>query len=162
MAKSGYCNGSDVLLMVNGKCVGHCTTHSLNCNSETKDRAVKPALTVGIGSGLWKEKTVTGLSISASASGLVFYNETECSYADLFKLWKSAKSIECKFFERAEAGGSTTPAPYCVGKFVITSLAKDAPAADDTTYSISLENDGEPTTLDESKLTPPASGAAGA
>ncbi len=40
--KTGYCNGSDMLLYVGGKAVGHCTTHTSTFNSETKDRAVKP------------------------------------------------------------------------------------------------------------------------
>ena len=33
----GYVNGSDLLLMVGEKCVGHCTSHSVTYNSETKD-----------------------------------------------------------------------------------------------------------------------------
>ena len=43
--------------------------------------------------------------------------------------------------------------PYLVGKCVIASLERTDPAQDDSTYSISLENDGEPTTLDESAIT---------
>jgi len=36
---------------------------------------------------------------------------------------------------------------------VIASLERTDPAQDDSTYSISLENDGEPTTLDETAIT---------
>ncbi len=43
--------------------------------------------------------------------------------------------------------------PYLEGSFVIASLERTDPAQDDVTYSISLENDGEPTTLDESAIT---------
>ena len=43
--------------------------------------------------------------------------------------------------------------PYLAGKCVITSLERTDPAQDDSTYSISLENDGEPTTLDEAAIT---------
>lgn len=153
MAKSGYMNGSDMLLSIGGKCFGHCTSHSVSMSSETKDRAVKPALTQGITSGLWKEKGVTGLSISISADGLVFYNEAEYSYADLVAAWKAGKSVEVQCFERNEAGGSTAPAPYLKGNFVISSVDMSAPAQDDSTYSISLENDGEPSVLDSTKLT---------
>lgn len=46
MAETGnYINGSDILLKVDGKAVGHCSTHTLTFNSETKDRAVKPVAT---------------------------------------------------------------------------------------------------------------------
>ena len=76
-ANTGYINGSDLLLMVGGKAVGHCTSHTLTFNSETKDRAVKPAASEAKSSGLWKNKGVTSLSISISAEGLRFYDETE-------------------------------------------------------------------------------------
>ena len=50
MAKSGYCNGSDMLLYVNGKAVGSCTTHTTTFNSETKERAVKPVASAPLSS----------------------------------------------------------------------------------------------------------------
>ena len=43
--------------------------------------------------------------------------------------------------------------PYLEGSFVITSLERTDPAQDDSTYSIQLENNGEPTTLDEDAIT---------
>ena len=146
--KSGYCNGSDVLLYVGGKAIGSCTTHTTTFSSETKERAVKPAATKGLTSGLWKNKGVVGLSYSISAEGLVFYDETECGFKDLFAMWKAGKSVEVKCMEREESA-----TPYLAGKCVITSLEETAPAQDDTTYSISLENDGEPTTLNENAIT---------
>lgn len=148
MAKNGFCNGSDLLLYVNGKAVGSCTTHALTLSSETKDRAVKPAASKGISSGLWKNKGVVGLSYSISAEGLVFYDETECGYKDLLALWKAGKPVEVKCMER-----ESSDTPYLAGKCVISSLEQTAPAQDDATYSISLENDGEPDTLDESAIT---------
>lgn len=72
--KSGYCNGSDILLMIGGKAIGHCSTHTTTYNSETKDRAVKPVATAPLSAGLWKNKGVTGLSVSISAEGFVFYD----------------------------------------------------------------------------------------
>lgn len=148
MSKTGYCNGSDMLLYVDGKAVGSCTSHTTTFNSETKERAVKPVATKPISSGLWKQKGVIGLSYSISAEGLVFYDETECGFKSLFALWKAGKSVEIKCMEREE-----TDAPYLAGKCVIASLERTDPAQDDATYSISLENDGEPTTLDESAIT---------
>ncbi len=148
MAKTGYCNGSDMLLYIGGKAFGHCTTHTTTFNSETKDHTVKAVATAGITSGLWKGKGVTGLSISISAEGLVNYDETEEGYAPLIALWKAGKPISVKCMER-----ENDSKPYLEGSFVIASLERTDPAQDDVTYSISLENDGEPTTLDESAIT---------
>lgn len=101
-----YVNGSDLLLKVAGKAVGHCTTHTVTFNSETKDRAVKPEASKGKSSGLWKGKGVTGLSISISAEGLRFYNETENGYDELAPKWGKGQSVEVEAFER---DGATEP-----------------------------------------------------
>ena len=137
-----------MLLYIGGKAAGHCTTHTTTLNSETKDRAVKPVATKGISAGLWKGKGVTGLSISISAEGLVFYGETEAGYKSMLAAWKAGKSVEVKCMER-----ENSDKPYLAGNFVIASLERVDPAQDDVTYSISLENDGEPTTLDETAIT---------
>lgn len=134
-------NGSDLLLMVGEKAIGHCSTHTITFNSDTKDRAYKPVASAGAGSGLWKGKGVTGLSISISAEGLRYTGETENGYEELSKLWGAGESVEVKAFKR---GVDATP--YLQGKFIISSLEETNPAQDDATYSISLENDGEPTT----------------
>ena len=148
IAKQGYCNGSDMLLYVGGKAVGSCTSHTSTFNSETKERAVKPVASAKMSSGLWKGKGVTGLSYSISAEGLVFYDETESGFKTLFKLWKEGKSVEVKCMER-----ENSDKPYLAGKCVIASLERTDPAQDDSTYSISLENDGEPDVLDETAIT---------
>ena len=145
--KTGYCNGSDMLLFVGGKAVGHCTSHTTTINSETKDRAVKPVATKGISAGLWKNKGVVGLSVSISAEGLVFYQETESGYKSCLALIGKGQSVEVKCMER-----DSTDKPYLTGKFVIASLERTDAAQDDATYSISLENDGE-VTFDESAIT---------
>ncbi len=135
-----YTNGSNLLLSVGGKAIGHCTTHTVTFNSETKERAVKPLSELPASDGFWKEKGVTGLSISISAEGLVFAGETENGFEKLAPLWGVGDSVEVKAFERA--GDSN---PSIEGKFVIASLELTAAAQDDATYSISLENDGAPT-----------------
>lgn len=136
---SGYVNGSDLLLKIGGKAVGHCTTHTLTFNSETKDRAVKPAAANSYSAGLWKGKGVTGLSISISAEGLRFYGETENGFSEISALWGAGQSVAVLAFER---DGDETP--YVSGNFVISSIEETSPAGDDATYSINLENDGEP------------------
>ncbi len=136
--KTGYCNGSDMLLYVGDKPVGHCSTHTTTINSETKDRAVKPVSTKGISSGLWKGKGVVGLSVSISAEGLCFYQETENGYKATLAMIAKGQSVDVKCMERGN-----DDKPYLTGKFVIASLERTDPAQDDATYSISLENDGE-------------------
>lgn len=134
-----YINGSDLLLSVGGKAVGHCTSHTLTFNSETKDRAVKPVASAAKSSGLWKGKGVVGLSISISAEGLRFYDETENGFDEIAAKWGAGTSVEVKAFER-----EGDAEPYVKGKFVIASIEEASPAQDDATYSVSLENDGEP------------------
>ncbi len=136
---SNYVNGSDLLLMVGDKAVGHCTTHTLTFNSETKDRSVKPVASAAKTAGLWKEKGVSSMSISVSAEGLRFYNETENGYEEIAALWGKGESVQVKAFKR---GGDS--APYLQGKFVISSIEESSPAQDDATYTVNLENDGEP------------------
>lgn len=136
-----YINGSDLLLKVGEGAVGHCTTHTLTFNSETKDRAVKPLATAAKSAGLWKGKGVTGLSISISAEGLRFYEESESGFEEISALWGAGQSVSVEAFEREK-----DETPYLKGQFVITSIEETSPAQDDVTYSISLENDGEPDT----------------
>ena len=136
---SNYINGSDLLLSVGGSAIGHCTSHTLTFNSETKDRAVKPLASKAKSAGLWKEKGVTSMSISISAEGLRFYDESESGYEQLAALWGKGDSVEVQGFQR----GSDS-SPYLKGKFVISSIEETSPAQDDATYTINLENDGEP------------------
>jgi predicted secreted protein len=148
MTKSGYVSCSDILLSVGGKAVGHCTSHTLDWNAETKERAVKPLASEAIKDGKWKEKGVTGLSISISVDALRFYSETENGYAELLKLFLASEPVEVQAYERGNS-----EKPYLVGNFVITKLSENNGAADDATYSVSLENSGAPTTADASVLT---------
>ena len=137
MAKNGYINGSDILLKIGGKAVGHCTTHSATYSSETKDRAVKPVASATVSASLWKGKGVTGLSVSISADGLRNYDETEGGFKTLLAAWVAGQAVQVIGFER-----ESDATPYLSGNFVITSLEENDPAQDDATYSISLENDG--------------------
>lgn len=145
--KSGYVNGSDLLLYFGEKAVGHCTKHTTTFDTETKERAVKPVASATLAQALWKNSGVTGLKVSISFEGLAFYDETEFGVKDLLGVWSAGKSVEVKCMER----GSTDP--YLKGKFVLTQLEEDAPAQDDVTYKGTLQNDGAPDTLDATKIT---------
>ena len=132
VAEGGYVNGSDMLLYINGKAVGHCSSHTTRFNAETKERAVKPVASLPKQQGKWKNKTVSGMSLSVSEESLA--------------LAAKGDSVDVKCMERG------SEAPYLEGKFIITSLERTDPAQDDSTYSISLENDGMPTTFDSEVL----------
>lgn len=147
MPKDGYVNGSDLLVSIDGQASGHCTSHTTTYNSETKDRAVKPVATEAAeNAGLFKEKTVTGLSVQVKCEGLRFYSETESGMKPLLAKWKKGSVVELKGFAR---GGDA--APYMSGNFIISTLEESAPAGDDTTYSVTFDNSGV-VTIDEEKV----------
>ena len=143
-----YCNGSNMLLYLGEDAFGHCTTHTATMNSETKDRAGKPAASKAKTNGMWKEKGVTGLSIAISAEGLIYDGETEASYQKMLAAWKSGQPVKIKCMQRGES-----KKPYLAGSFIISSLERTDPAQDDSTYTINLDNNGEPDTLDETAFT---------
>lgn len=143
-----YCNGSNMLLYLGEDAFGHCTTHTATMNSETKDRAVKPLASKAKTNGMWKEKGVTGLSIAISAEGLIYDGETEASYGKMMAAWKSGQPINIKCMQRGDS-----QKPYLAGSFIISSLERTDPAQDDSTYTINLDNNGEPDTLDETAFT---------
>ena len=145
--QSGYVNGSDLLISVAGKAIGHCTTHTTSFNTETKDVAVKPAASVAASAAaLFKSKRVTGLALQVKADGLGYYNEAEAGFKELLAKWKLGQSVHVKCFER-----ENDETPYIEGDFIISSLENTAPAGEDATYSITLDNDGE-VTIDATKL----------
>lgn len=143
-----YCNGSNMLLYLGEDAFGHCTTHTATMNSETKDRAVKPLASKAATNGMWKEKGVTGLSIAISAEGLIYDGETEASYGKMMAAWKSGQPVNIKCMQRGDS-----KKPYLAGSFIISSLERTDPAQDDSTYTINLDNNGEPDTLDETAFT---------
>lgn len=143
-----YCNGSNMLLYLGEDAFGHCTTHTATMNSETKDRAVKPVASKAKTNGMWKEKGVTGLSIAISAEGLIYDGESEASYQKMLAAWKSGQPVKIKCMQRGES-----KKPYLAGSFIISSLERTDPAQDDSTYTINLDNNGEPDTLDETAFT---------
>lgn len=146
--EKGYCNGSDLLLFVGTKAIGHCTSHTATFSTETKDHAVKPPASAAQTAGKFKEKTVSGLSYSVKADGLYFYNEDEMGYDDLLDLWAKGEPVEVKCIHRKQ---DTTP--YLAGSCIIDSLEQSAPANDDVSYSISLSNNGAPTKLNKKAFT---------
>lgn len=131
--------GKDLLLKVGGKCVGHCTSHTITYNTETNDTAVKPPAKDPKSSGRFKGKYITGQNISISFEGLQAVDEEENGIDVLTEKWGAGEPVEVEGFKR-----SKDTDPYLKGNFVIDSLTDEAPADGDATYSGQLSNDGEP------------------
>lgn len=136
--KEGYIHGSNMILLVNDTPLGHSKSCSIQNQAETKDRATKETSNTG----KWKEKSVSGLSVSVSAEGFVFADD-EMGYDTLLALWEKGEPVTLKYAYRGEEAKK-----YRTGQFVITSLEESDPADDDSTYSISLENSGEVKTVE--------------
>lgn len=135
-----YINGSNVLFTVGGKGLGHCTTHTVTYNTETKERGVKPPVKDEVKKALFNGKGVTKMSISVHGEGFRYMGEEELSLDEIRKLWGAGQSVELSCFERA-----SDIKPYLKGKFVITKVEETNPAQDDSTFNVDFENDGEPT-----------------
>lgn len=135
-----YVNGSDMLLYFGEKAVGHCTSHTITYNSETKNHAVKPVASADSDDGLWEEKSVSGLSFSGKSDSLMFYNETEFGFKEALAAWAAGEPITVKCCRR-----KNDTKPYLTGPVVITSIEEGNPARDDSTFSLSFESAGKPT-----------------
>ena len=134
----GYVNGSDLLVSVAGKAVGHCTSHTATFSTETKDVAVKPVATESPSeSSLFKEKRVTALSVQVKADGLQFYKETESGFKQVLGPWSKGETVKLDLFERSQDAK-----PYATGKFIISNIEQTAGAAEDATYSVTFDNSG--------------------
>ena len=144
---NGYVNGSDLLMKVDGGAIGHCTSHTSTFNTETKDVAVKPAASEQASSAsLFKKKRVTGLSVQVKADGLCFYQEGESGFKKILAKWAKGQSVPVALFERENDND-----PYCTSNFIISALENTAPAGEDATYSVTLDNDGA-VEVDDTKL----------
>lgn len=147
--KGDYIEGRDIMLYANTGTSDETPTytataaaksHSINYSGETKERVTKDT-----GSGAWSEKRVTKLGASIKVEALTVYN-VDCGYDKLLEIMKSRQPVLLKYGFKEEETGDT----YEEGKFVITSLEKNDPADDDSTYSASFENSGEVTTKKKS------------
>lgn len=141
-------NGNDMLMVIDELAVGHCSTHTCNISTETKDRAFKPAAAnAQQADSLFTEKVITGVNVQVSADGFVFTNESECGYDKLLAKIMKGEPVTIKLYHRVDgvdpsSAPSTNDKPYLSGKFVLTSLNLTAPAKDDSTYTVQADNTG--------------------
>lgn len=149
-----YINGSDMLLAILGKCVGHSTEHSVSYDTETKTRAVKAPEKAGPSVSLFKETTVSGLKITISFKGLEVYNEAELGVEALRAAWKRATPVTAECFARKEGGSQASDrTPYLKAQFIITKLSESFTADDDVSFDGELQMTGAPEIWTDTDLT---------
>ena len=135
----GYIKGKDLLLKVGGKCVGHCTSHTITYSSTTEEVKVKPVASKPVSQALFGDKEVTGLAVSISFEGLRFYDETENGFEEISALWGAGAAIDVESFKRSQ-----DTAPMFKGSCIIDSIEEVSGADGNATYSGQLSNNGEP------------------
>lgn len=142
----GYINGSDMLLAIGGTAVAHSTEHTVQYDTETKERAVKAPESVGVDVSVFKETSVNGLSITVSFKGLRNYASEETGFNALRDAWKARKPVVAECFHRKVNGNSDSKKrdPYLKANFVITKLTENNPAEDDASYDGELKMTGAP------------------
>lgn len=143
---SGFVEGADVLVSLNGVEAGHSTGHTLTYSTETKTRQVKPTKDKGISAGLFKSKVVVGLDIKCSLKGLRFYGDTGANHAALLDAWYNRKPVKLTAFNRTEEA-----TPYLKAKFIVTNVSEDNNPGDDASYSADLEIAEAPEVFDVTK-----------
>lgn len=147
MEERKYINGSNMLLAIGDKAVGSAQEHTVSYDTETKDHAVKPVESAPIEDSLFKETTVTGLSISISFKGFRVENESELTFEALQAMWKAGQPVSAACYKRpAEGVQDGNRKPYLKAKFIITKLSETATADDDVTYDGELRMTGAPET----------------
>ena len=134
-----YIKGKDLLMKIGGKCVGHCTEHTINYTTGTTDVAVKPPATAAATSGMFKEKLPDSMDITINFKGLRATEESENGFDEIAAMWGAGEPVECAAFKR-----SKDAQPHLKGKFVITSLTETNGADGIAEYDGSLAVCGEP------------------
>lgn len=68
--------GGDLLLSIGGKCIGHSTSHTVTITADIKTRTYKKPQSTPQGTGLFNNKSVTGINVNIKFDGLVTLNES--------------------------------------------------------------------------------------
>lgn len=135
-ATGGYREGTDLILSVDGKALGHSTTCKISDSSETGERVTKEAQT-----GKWKEKYIKSLSETVTAEGFS-YEGDQMGYPALKSLMLSSATVHLTYSYRANGNNGTAANQAYEGDFVITSLEETGDAGDDAKWSVTFENTG--------------------
>lgn len=146
---SGYRDGIDLLVGIMDRTLGfrpfaYSTGCKISDSTETGERVTKENER-----GKWKEKYAKGLSETITAEGLVYdYGGQDprdrTTFPQMKDLWINQSTVRVRYKYR---GQGELDGLY-EGDFIITSLEQNGPADDDETWSITLENTGPVTRVD--------------
>lgn len=142
MAKDTPIVGKDVMLFVNDKAVALSTSCSVTKTSSTSEAASKD-------DGMWENSVVTKLGWEMKVDA--FVGTTEGSYDAMNTAWKSRQPVKVIYGKPGNAsdngvpdGGWTKPtANYEEGMAIITSLDRNDPNGENSTFSATLKGVGE-------------------
>ena len=136
MASTGFRNGTDLVMSIEGTVVAYMTSTDFEVTMATRDVSNKD-------SAGWKEGREGQKSWTASCEAK-FAEDSTYGYSDLFSLWNSRGQVDV-VLTTATAGDKIYS-----GSAYITSLSQSNPLEDTSTFSVSLEGTGA---LTESTLT---------
>ena len=127
MASTGYQNGADISLFIDGTQVVYGTSHDFEISMSTRDASNKTSE--------WAIKREGRLEWSASGE-FIFAEDATYGFSDLRALVVARTAVVVKITS-SESGDK-----FETGSAYITSISKSAPDQDNVTYSISLEGAG--------------------
>jgi predicted secreted protein len=144
MAKTGVFEGQDLIVFVEVEGtmtpIAHCTSHTLEVNTDVRDRLSKDT-------GRWKGKKAGLLGWTISVEALATYDGY--GYHDLFDLQIAREPVTIKAAGRAAVDDNDTWQAeevgdnYYEGKALISGLPMNAPNVEDATFTCNFEGDGE-------------------
>ena len=125
---TGIANGTDLILLVEGTAIAHCTNHTLNASMAPRTSSDKD-------SAGWESNNPGVRSWSVDFSGLYYY-DAAYGTSDLFGLYTAETQVSLRFTN------STTADKYFHGEAYITSLSIGSPSEGDVSFSGSFIGDG--------------------
>lgn len=134
--------GNDILLKVGGKDFLFSSTCSINVSVEGKERAYKPSPELVRAALKWKDKKAGVVTVQITGDFLMHLGSGGADYATLLEKVGN-DDLDVEAYIRKKQGDTTTAAPFCKGKFLMSSLnltgAKDEDAA---SVSATFDNNG--------------------
>lgn len=139
--------GKDVMVFIDGKTTALATSCSLSMTASTSEAASKD-------DGIWESSTVTKLGWEIRVEAFVAANKN--GYNDMKKAMKDRTPIEVVYGKASNATDSGVPedgwaAPesdYEKGMAIITSLERNDPNGDNSSFSATLKGVGELKTIE--------------
>ena len=134
--------GKDVMVFVDDKAVALSTSCSITKSSSTSEAASKD-------DGMWENSVVTKLGWEMKVDA--FVGENEGSYEVMNAAWKARKPVKVIYGKPANANDNGVPeqgwtkptTSYEEGMAVITSLERNDPYGENSTFSASFKGVGE-------------------